>query len=215
LGSRKDIMNPAELKLTGDADYTPDSSLLEFWRWAFSDQCDDDIKGVFAEWMVGILLGLPLASSRRISWANSDIILPSGLRIEVKSCALWQSWKLLDESGRPKPPSPQATLDPNRIRFGGLQARTAVSPGTAVDVVSFKSDVYVFCMHVQTDPIAWDAWNLSNWEFYVMTKEELSARNIATGITLATLRGVRPAMSARAFQSHMKQVIAEKTDAQQ
>src|ERR1700689_4726483 len=74
-----------------------DSSLSDFWSWAFGDLCDDDIKGIFAEWMVLKLLGIP--SERRISWANSDIITKDGVRIEVKATSHWQSWKLLDESG--------------------------------------------------------------------------------------------------------------------
>jgi hypothetical protein len=48
-------MNPAEVRLTSDAQLTA-STLLDFWRWAFSDLCDDDIKGIFAEWMVITLL---------------------------------------------------------------------------------------------------------------------------------------------------------------
>ncbi len=30
----------------------------DFWRWAFSDLCDDDLKGWYAEWIVSILLGI-------------------------------------------------------------------------------------------------------------------------------------------------------------
>jgi hypothetical protein len=202
-------MDPSDVTLKGDAAFAESASLLDFWRWAFSDQCDDDIKGIFAEWMVSILLGLPTAKTRRISWANSDIILASRTRIEVKASSLWQSWKLLNEDGTRKPTPPPAVLDPKKIRFAGLQARTAVSPSSGVDPVGFKSDIYVFCMHVQSDPSTWDAWNLSHWEFYVMTKHELAARNVGGAITLAALRQTRPAMSAREFQNYMQKLIAE------
>jgi hypothetical protein len=202
------FMNPAEVWLTGDAVLSERPSLLDFWRWAFGDQSDDDIKGIFAEWMVSVLLGLPVQSGRRISWANSDIILPNQTRIEVKASALWQSWKILNEDGTRKPDLKPAVPEPKKIRFGGLQARTAVSTSAPTDTVEFKSHLYVFCMHVQTDPNAWDAWNLAHWEFYVMTKAELLRRNVGKSITLAALREVRPAMSARDFQTYMRDLLA-------
>jgi hypothetical protein len=195
-------MSPLETTFIGDADLLPGASLLDFWRWAFSDLCDDDLKGIFAEWMVRVLLRLPADGARRISWANSDIILPSRARIEVKASALWQSWKLWNEDGRAKGAQP-AVIDPQRIRFGDLQARTAVAAATPDSARSFKSDIYVFCMNTQTDPKLWDAWKLSDWEFYVMTKEQLSTLKIGKSISLATLRRVNPAMSARELQAHM------------
>jgi hypothetical protein len=51
--------------------------LQEFYHWAFSGLCDDDIKGIFAERMVMKLLNC--SSPRRISWADNDINLPSGI----------------------------------------------------------------------------------------------------------------------------------------
>ncbi len=199
--------SPSEIKLVGDAALPKETTLLDFWRWAFSDQCDDDIKGIFAEWMVAGLLGQPLNAARRVSWADSDIILAGGTRIEVKASACWQSWKLVNEDGTRKPPPPIATLDPKRVRFAGLQSKTAVSPASLGDKARFKSDVYVFCMHTQTDASAWDAWHLSHWEFYVMTREELAALGIGSGITLFALRKIRPPMTAREFQIYAQRFL--------
>ncbi len=198
-------ISPTDVTLVGDADLPNDASLLNFWEWAFGDQCDDDIKGIFAEWMVGKLLGI--ASRRRVSWADSDIILANQIRVEVKASACWQSWKLVNEDGTRKPLPNIATLDPKRVRFGGLQAKTAVSPALAGDRKRFKSDVYVFCMHTQIDPSAWQAWDLAQWEFYVMTRDELAGLNIGSGITLATLRKNRPPMTAREFQCYAKEFL--------
>src|SRR5581483_6755257 len=154
-------LNPSEITFTGDAQISARATFLEFWRWAFSDLCDDDLKGIFAEWMVGTLLGLPC--SRRISWADSDIILPNGACIEVKATAVWQSWKLVNQDGSCKPLPKVALLDPAKIRFGGLQARPTAEQWSGYR--SFKSEFYVFCFHAETDPAAWDAWNLAQWEF--------------------------------------------------
>jgi hypothetical protein len=199
-------MNPSEIMLKGNAEIGTNATLLDFWRWAFSDLCDDDIKGIFAEWMVSLLLDLPLALSRRVSWADSDIGLSNGTRIEVKASALWQSWKLVNPDGTRKPVPPPAVLNSNRIRFGGLQARKAIgiSPATLSANKQLKSDIYIFCMNTQTDAAKWDAWNLADWEFYVMTAQELNASKVGSSISLAALRRVRPAMSASEFQSYAK-----------
>ena len=194
-------MNPSEIKFTGDPQLN--GTLADFWRWAFSDLCDDDIKGIFAEWMVRVLLGLPLHDSRRVSWANSDIILENA-RIEVKASAVWQSWKLVNEDGARKPFPAAIVLNPARVRFAGLQAKTAVSPAAADDRRQFKSDFYIFCFHSQLDPSAWDAWNLAHWEFYMMTRQELMDLKVGNSISLATLRQVRAPMSAAQFQSYAK-----------
>ncbi|MEO6924167.1 MAG: hypothetical protein ABI142_10105, partial [Bryocella sp.] len=53
--------------------YPAIATIADFRQWAFSDLCDDDIKGWFAEWMVAKLLLIPI--TRRISWANSDLIV--------------------------------------------------------------------------------------------------------------------------------------------
>ncbi len=190
---------PGSLHITfkGDVQIDAGATLLAFWQWAFSDLCDDDIKGVFAEWMVATLLGLPLRASRRVSWADSDIVLPNGNRVEVKATAVWQSWKLVNHDGTPKPLPPVARLEPARIRFCGLQARTQQGSTKR----NFKSDFYVFCFHHETDPAAWDAWNLAQWEFYLMTRDELSARRVGGSISLSTLREVQPPMSAVQFQT--------------
>jgi hypothetical protein len=191
--------------LVGDAVLPEQTSLHDFWRWAFSDLCDDDIKGIFAEWMVSKLLDL--SSDRRVSWANSDLVTPTGKRIEVKASAYWQSWKLVNEDGTRKPVPPP--VDPARavIQFGGLQARTAVLPASSADVRGFKSDIYVFCLHTQEDASAWDAWRLSHWQFYVLTREQLLERKVGRTISLAMLCKICSAMNAREFQEFMKPLL--------
>lgn len=196
-------MNPSEVKFTGQTQTDLNCTLLDFWRWAFSDLCDDDIKGVFAEWMVRALLGLPVTSGRRVSWADSDIVT-NGLGIEIKSTALLQSWKLVNADGTRKSGLKPATLDPHKVRFAGLQARTAESPAKPDELRGFKSNFYVFCFQSETDPDRWDAWNLAQWEFYLMSRQELVDLKVGGSISLATLRKVRLPMSAEQLQSCAK-----------
>ena len=50
-------LNPCGITFSGGPQLDATPTLLDFWRWAFSDICDDDIKGILAEWMMGTLLG--------------------------------------------------------------------------------------------------------------------------------------------------------------
>lgn len=195
------------IKFVGNAIAPDYASLLSFWKWAFGDLCDDDIKGIFAEWMVGVLIGLPMHQTRRVSWANSDIILPSGLRIEVKASALWQSWKLVNEDATPKSGVLPIACEPAKVRFSGLQARSSVGTSKANNLSTFKSDYYVFCMQTQADPAAWSAWDLAQWEFYLLAREELVTAGVGRSISLAKLRRLQAPMSAAQFQQHAKNVF--------
>jgi hypothetical protein len=171
--------------LTGSNAELQNASLMDFWKWAFSDLCDDDVKGIFAEWLVLKLLGIP--GIRRISWANSDIITPEGVRIEIKSSSYWQSWKLLDETGALRP-TPLYPISPKtQIRFAGLRAREAVTVPNSTEPQLLKSHVYVFAFQNEKDNERWNAMDLSQWEFYalpVSTVRELRWKSIS----LLTLR---------------------------
>jgi hypothetical protein len=150
-----------------------DASLVDFWEWAFSDLCDDGLKGIFAEWLVHKLLGIQ--SARRIYWSNSDLLTPEGVGMEVKATAFWQSWKLLDGTGTPYPqPIYSKRLDERRIRFAGLMARDSTSVPDISKPPALKSQIYVFAFQNEKDLERWNAMDLSQWEFCVVLAEELA-----------------------------------------
>jgi hypothetical protein len=156
-------------------------TVLDFWQWAFSDLCDDDIKGWFAEWLVAKLL--KIESKRRISWADSDLIVGNRskcLRIEVKSTAYWQSYKLLDEFGEARVPPPLLPNATETKRFGGLSARSATDVPKSSDLKLLKSDLYVFALQKHEAYESWNALDLSQWAFYLATKEQLGTKNSVT-----------------------------------
>ena len=181
-------------------------SLTDFWRWAFSDLCDDDIKGIFAEWLVHRLLGV--RSSRRISWANSDVIT-SGVRIEVKATSYWQSWKVLDETGQPYSKSLyDVPTNDSAIRFGGLAARDALRVADQSKARELKSQIYVFAFQHEKDISRWNAMDLSQWEFYVIRAEELA--NIAgRNVALKKLRPRYGPLTADEFAQRANALIEE------
>ena len=65
-------------------------TLGDFWRWAMSDLLSNGTRGVFAEYIVGKLLGADF-SSPRLEWDAYDLLY-EGHRIEVKSSSYIQTW---------------------------------------------------------------------------------------------------------------------------
>lgn len=65
-------------------------SLLDFWQWSASDLMNNTIRGIMAEFIVAQTLGI--ADNIRSPWDAYDLLLPNGIKIEVKSSAYIQSW---------------------------------------------------------------------------------------------------------------------------
>lgn len=181
------------------------ATVQEFWQWAFGDLCDDDVKGIYAEWLVHKLL--EIKSSRRVSWANSDLITPGGTRIEVKSTAHWQTWKFLNERGEMELVPKYVPREGDRgIRFASLAARDSTSVDWSKDP-TFKSDLYVFAFQSERTIAKWNALDLSQWEFFLVAAEKL--RDLKwKSISLTTLRSQFGALSAAEFAHKGQAAIA-------
>lgn len=175
-------------------------SVLDFWRWAFSDMCDDALKGEFAEWLVGLLLGIH--RERRVYWANTDLVSKTEVRVEVKSSSYWQSWRLWDNV-KPRSVSVGET-EKRKIRFAGLKVRDkADSPP------EYHSDLYVFAFQAERDPRLWNALDLRQWEFYMLTRAEMKTIG-ASSVSLHTLREkAGAAMTASQLQDRGRKKIAD------
>jgi hypothetical protein len=203
-------LNEANDRVLGSNAALTDASLLEFWRWAFSDLCDDDVKGIFAEWLVIKLLNIP--HLRRISWANSDMMTVEDVRIEVKSSAFWQSWKLVDELGAALVEPAKPACEESKVRFSGLRARDAVTLARRSDTRAFKADVYVFAFQNERNPSRWNAMDLSQWEFYVCTRMVL-ASIAGDSVSLSNLRSKVGVSSADELATRVRGMIADVKDA--
>lgn len=136
-------------------------SLLDFWRWGMSDVLGNTSRGILAEWLVSMALGLP-KDQPRDEWAVWDITTPEGIKVEVKSAGFVQSWyqqKLSDIKF-----SIKRTLawDPKTGKLGKEKSRWA--------------DVYVFALHAHKDKDTIDPLDLSQWEFFVVPTLMLNAR---------------------------------------
>ncbi len=181
------------------------TTVLDFWRWAFSDLCDDALKGTYAEWLVGLLLDIPMR--RCISWANSDLKTPAGVTVEVKSSAYWQSIKLYDTDGKPKSVEIASEDTVKRIRFGGLKARDGLIQNSSKPA-DYKSDLYIFAFQKERDSTLWNALDLSQWEFYLLKRKDLADRGCKS-ISLVELRKLCKPMSAAELREKGRAALRE------
>ena len=65
-------------------------SLVDFWRWAYSDLVGNAERGALAEFIVACALGIQ--DSERISWDKYDLLSKEGIKIEVKTSGYLQTW---------------------------------------------------------------------------------------------------------------------------
>ena len=192
-------MTPDPHHLTGvEAIYAPgldlhDASVLAFWRWAFGDLRANDLRGIFAEWLVARLLSLPLTARR--SWDGWDLQTPAGITIEVKTSAYHQIW-------------PQRA--PSKIVFAGLRTRLWDEiTGLFAETATYKADLYVFCVQIEQDADNWKALDLNQWRFYLLPRKVLAATN-RDSIGLASLQSLTGTLgwTAAEFQQHATTALA-------
>lgn len=170
-------------------------TVLEFWQWAFSNLLENNVRGIFGEWLVAKLLDIPLPDARS-SWAEYDLKTPEGVTIEVKTSAYVQVWD-------------QQQL--SKIIFGNLRGRvwdqTTHLYGTEP---TYNAHFYVFCVHTEKIKDVWDALDLSKWQFYLLPKAKLESLN-CDSLSLAKLESVTAAMDAEIFAQKGKEMVASLT----
>lgn len=169
-------INHLDEALFGAGEVVPAGTLVEFLVWAYSDLCDDVIKGIFAEWLVAKILGIN--TRRRYEWANSDLVSERGTKIEVKASSYWQSWKAINPDGSPKDLAAYPIQPDTKIRFGGLAAKDTINHHRE-SVGVFKSEVYVFCFQNEKNYEQWNAMDLGQWEFYFVRVDNLPSKSVS------------------------------------
>lgn len=135
------------------------NSVVDFWRWAYSDILSNTNRAIFAEFIVGAALGA--IDKPRVEWDAYDLYY-KGKKIEVKSTGFIQSWK---QNGISRPVFDIAkkhawnpddnTYSPEKVRF---------------------ADCYVFCIFKCKDKNCCDLLDMDNWEFFVLSREEIEMR---------------------------------------
>jgi hypothetical protein len=133
-------------------------TLLDFWRWAYSDLIGNTERGSIAEYLVAMACNLD--NSVRISWDSYDLKTKDDIKIEVKSSAFLQSWKQKNLS-IPVFNVPKTKFwDYINNVYGTEKKRHA--------------DVYVFALLNHTEKNTLNPLDTKQWEFYIINTDILS-----------------------------------------
>src|SRR5689334_17487806 len=165
--SEESFLTPSPaLPLRGDEQFTGvDATVIDFWRWAFSDLRDNTTRGILAEFLVSKAVGD--AREMRIGWGNFDALAPDGTKIEVKCSAFLQSWTLQRLSG---------------LQFGRLRAREFDADRNELSAdVRVRADVFVFAVQAQQDPASYDMLDIGHWEFWVASADAVRPHLLILG----------------------------------
>ncbi|WP_430509870.1 hypothetical protein [Gottfriedia solisilvae] len=136
-----------------------DKTILDFWKWGFSDVLTNSLRGIFAEFLVGSAIGA--VNQPRIEWDSYDLTL-GDKKIEIKSSAFVQSWHTEESK-------------PSAISFDiGLKKEYDYSTNKYSDELKRSADLYVFCLlnkknHGKVNPL-----DTNQWKFYVVATKDLN-----------------------------------------
>jgi len=187
------------------SDGTPlaDLSVLDFWRWGYSNVLNNTSRGRLAEFIVSKAIGARLAVANE--WAAYDLETPEGIKVEVKSAAYVQDWH--KEGMQRQPPRP---FKPSRIVFG-IRPTVAWDSDTArfmdENARQRQAAVYVFCLLGEQDHNRVDPLDISQWRFYVVPTARLNQKDFHTAKTLS-LRSVE-LLTKRVSISELAAAVSE------
>ena len=167
------------------------STLIDFWRWAYSDLVGNAERGALAEYIVAC--ALEINNAERIAWDKYDLLTNDGIAVEVKTSGYLQTWA-------------QKTL--SKIVFGIQPTYGWDSKSNQYDKEQKRqSDIYVFCVHKHTDQATIDPLRISQWDFYLMPTKRL---NSAFGDQkTASLSALVKAGAEKCEYCHLKKRIQE------
>ena len=174
-----------QTKIRSGDDPTPLGTIGDFWRWSASDLRENTLRGIFAEYLVALKLGL--TDKPRIEWEPYDLVFEDK-KIEVKSSGYVQAWPKTKEDKN----SPSWSVRPTkkwRDGKGWIGERKR------------RADVYVFCLEQEREPNKYEATDLSQWQFWVIPIERLD--------TLERARRDKNAKPSYTLESISKATFAE------
>lgn len=142
-----------------------DSDILSFWQWSASDLISNSLRGLLAEYLVALDLGV--TDQPRVEWNAYDLLkeyndTKKKVRIEVKSAAYLQTW-------------PQQRLSTIRFGIAPRQGWDAETGAWWLDKRRY-SDAYVFCLLASKDMKTIDPLDLNQWQFFVLPTGVLDSR---------------------------------------
>ena len=129
--------------------------VTDFWEWYISDLSENTTRGGLGEFLVARALGVH--REQRAEWENYDVVTNDGTKIEVKTTGYTQTWHQNNDTNS----SIVWDIAPKLDSYGRISGKKR------------WADVYVLCLHTETDPSRYDSLDLSKWEFYVLHRKVL------------------------------------------
>ena len=129
----------------------------DFWQWALSDLLQNTTRGILAEYIVAVLLGVD--DKPRSPWKAYDLILPDGRTVEVKTMSRLQAWVQKRLS------TPRVVIQPTR--------KWDPETGIMGKKPSFNASLYVLCYFNADNYNVADPLDLAQWEFFIFSKENI------------------------------------------
>ena len=139
--------------------------LDSFRRWAYGDLVDNCNRGIFAEWLVGIALGVAGDDKPRREWDACDFRYSHGLAIEVKAAGLSQTWKQSKNS------TPRFSIKKQKEAWDA-----ATNKWTKYNPPRRTADLYVFCLHEAVPATNDNVADPSCWKFWVVSTDTIDEK---------------------------------------
>lgn len=136
-------------------------NLIDFWQWSVSDLISNATRGRFAEYLVGLALGL-VQNTVRSEWDAYDFESAEGIKIEVKSAAYIQTWS-------------QKKLSNISFSIKSTRSWDEIN-GIYKTEIKRQADIYVFCLLHHSNQNTINPLDLDQWEFYVCPVSILNER---------------------------------------
>ena len=167
-------------------------TVLDFWRWAFSDLLSNATRGKLAEFIVASALDVDLQEASN-EWGAYDLSTQDGLKIEVKTSAYVQAWSQKDYSKPVFSIAKAKYWDPDT--------------GMSDEAAKRHADIYVFCLLKEKDQSKINPLQLEQWDFFVVPRRVLDKyKRNQRSITLASLLKLTKAVGYNELKQAVSQV---------
>jgi hypothetical protein len=186
-------MNLTKLEPNRVIDDLYGNTVLDFWSWAFSDLISGSNRGIFAEFLIGAVLGT--TENARIEWDVADHIY-RGRKIKVKSAAYIEHWLQSKPS--------RISFPINHIQL--KEIKTSI-PGLTLYP---KPEVYVFCVFDVRERNEADMLDMGKWLFCPVAAHVIESKyRRKKSLTLKEVQRVAPSVQILQLRRAIDSVIEE------
>ena len=166
-----------------------------FYRWASGNLVDNRNRGIFAEWLVGQILGVIDVGDVRKEWDSCDLRY-QGMEIEVKTSGLSQTWKQMRNT------TPRFSIEPQKQTWNASTDEWLLH-----DPPVRTSDVYIFCLHESDPATNQNVIDPNCWSFWVVSRDVID-RELAeqASLGLSTLNKISKKLKWSEVKSEIDQL---------